>query len=428
MNTITTQDLAGRGAPRSDWQLGTLCVHGGHRATPAEPDLAPPLRRASTFLQHRGTHGLTDSGDFETPLVYARYKSPNVEQLERHLARLEGAEAAVAHGSGIAALFTACLCFARPAGQLDERAAAERPGGGAPIAVPRQIYGGTSALLASELHALGFDAVEYDVLVPESLDEALAHGARLVLAEGLTNPTARVADLPALAARAHAHGARLLVDSTFATPIVQRPLQLGADLVVHSATKALGGHSDLVAGVLLGSSADMQRARGFLKRTGAILDPTAAWLLSRGLATLGLRVRAQCAGANQLAAALVEHAAVARVHHPSLRGDAGHARALALCAPGLFGSVLTIELAGGDSATRPFVAALGLAQDAPSLGGVETLVSIPRVMSHAGQTSAPLAAAGIGPGSVRIAVGIEAPEDLVQDFLQALERLSESTR
>jgi cystathionine beta-lyase/cystathionine gamma-synthase len=341
--------------------------------------------------------------------VYARYASPNVRAVEGHLASLEGAEEAVAFASGTAALHAAVHCLAGPDGC---------------VAVPQQVYGGTAALLANELAAVGVVSVVYDVADPASLDAALARGAGLVLAEGLSNPVVRVADLPILAARAHAHGARLLVDSTFATPVVQRPLELGADLVLHSATKALGGHSDLVAGVLLGGAEDMAALRGFRKRTGAILDPSAAWLLTRGLATLALRVRAQCAGASALAAALSAHPAVARVFHPSLAQDPSHALARRLCAPGLFGSVLTLELAAGDAAARPFVAALELIQDAPSLGGVESLVSIPRVMSHAACSEAELRAAGIGAGAVRIAVGIEAPGDLVRDVERALARVA----
>ncbi len=402
MGPTTTRDL----------DLATRCVHGGRRATPEDPDLAPPLRRASTFLQHPGTHAATDGGDFEGPLVYARYKSPNVEALEGHLAVLEGAEAAVAFGSGMAALHAALWCFSGPEGGGSGTART--------VALPRQVYGGTAALLGAELAEVGVGHVLYDVEDLDSLDAALAAGAELVLAESLSNPTVRVADLPALAARAHARGARLLVDATFATPVVQRPLLHGADLVVHSATKALGGHSDLTAGVLLGRAADMARARGFRKRTGAVLDPTAAWLLTRGLATLALRVRAQCAGAAALAAALARHPAVRRVWHPSLASDPGHALAGRLLEPGLFGSVLTAELAAGDDAARPFVGALHVFQDAPSLGGVESLVSIPRVMSHAGQSTEALRAAGIGPGAVRFAVGIEAPRDLVRDVLQAL--------
>ena len=396
----------------------TLAVHGGRRPSPKDPDVAPPLRRTSTFLQHEGTHASTDAGDWSTPLVYSRYKNPGVEDCEVRLARLEGAERAVLFASGMAAIHAVV------------RAAI--PGSGGRVAMARQIYGGSVALFEGVLAEQGVTLDPFDVDCEDELAACLDRGAALVHVEGISNPVARVADLRRIARQAHAAGAALSVDSTFASPIVQRPLvgaprgaavpppEERADYVVHSATKALGGHSDLTAGVVLGSADLMGPVLHRRKVAGAILDPAAAWLLTRSLATVDLRVRAQCRSAMGIAEALRGVPGVAHVHYPGLASDPSHARALELLEPGLFGSVLAFELEGGDAFTRDLVGHLRLALDAPSLGGVETLVSIPAFMSHVGMSPEERRAAGVGPGCVRVAAGIEDPVDLAADFLAAL--------
>jgi len=387
-------------------RFSTLAVHAGRRPTPQDPDLSPPIRRATTFLQHPAVHELTDAGDWETPLVYSRYGSPNAAEAEEVLAALEGAERAVLFGSGMAAIHAMLLHVF--------------PDGKGQVALARQIYGGTSALLSKALASLGFEVTFFDVRDAADLEAALAAGAGPVHVEGISNPAVAVADLPRLAEQAHRAGALLSVDSTFATPVVQRPLDHGADLVVHSATKALAGHSDVTAGVVLGSSARMEGVAGYRKLTGAILDPAAAWLLRRSLSTLGLRVEAQCRAALALAGALAQRQEVARVHYPGLSDDPGHGLASRVLEGGLYGSMLAFELAGGDDETRGFVSRLRLAVDAPSLGGVETLVSIPHLMSHTGLSEAERLGVGFGPGCVRVACGIEHPDDLIADFIGAL--------
>lgn len=392
--------------PRSTLRPGTVSVHGGRRPTPGDPDIAPPLRRTSTFLQHPGTHAATDAGDWDSPLVYTRYKNPNVEDAERHLAALEQAERAVLFASGMAAIHGVFRGVF--------------PGGRGKLALAQQIYGGTVALLGGHLEELGLETILFDVTCEESLAAALAQSPGLVHVEGISNPVAIVADLERIVDQAHGAGVPVSVDSTFATPICQRPLRFGADYVVHSATKALSGHSDVTAGVVLGSSARLAPVAHARKLAGAILDPAAAWLLSRSLATLDLRVRAQCRGALALSEALEAADGIARVHYPGLPSHRSHALSARMLEPGLFGSVMAFELKGGDGATRDYVSRLRLALDAPSLGGVETLVSIPAVMSHVGFTPEERDAAGIGPGCVRVATGIEDPVDLVNDFLGAL--------
>ncbi|MEM8712700.1 MAG: aminotransferase class V-fold PLP-dependent enzyme [Planctomycetota bacterium] len=399
-------------SPGDELGPSTMAVHGGRRPTPGDPDVSPPLRRSSTFLQHPGTHAATDSGDWTTPLVYTRYRNPNVEDAERRIAALERAEAAALFASGMAAIH-ALLMWAAPKGR-------------GRIAVARQIYGGTTALFDQVLGGevgLDIEALGFDVTDAEELDRILEAGdVSLVHVEGLSNPTSVVADLPRIVRQAHARGVRVSVDSTFATPIVQKPLKLGVDLVVHSATKALSGHSDVTAGVVCGSAEALGKIAQYRKVSGAILDPSAAWLLTRSLATLDLRVRAQCRNAAAIAEALEQEGGdlVRRVHYPGLTSSPSHALAKEVLAPGLFGSMLAFELSAGDEAVRDYVARLRLAIDAPSLGGVETLVSLPVFMSHVGLTSEQRLAAGIGPGCVRVAAGIEDAADLVADFVQAL--------
>jgi cystathionine beta-lyase/cystathionine gamma-synthase len=382
--------------------FATRCVHGPARPTPAQPALAPPIVLSTTFLQSPEVHALTDAGAWDTALVYSRYWNPTVAACEERLASLEGAEGAVLFGSGMAAMHAGLLALAEP---------------GAPIALARQSYGGTRGLVEA-LAALGLPARDFDVGDPESLARALGSGARVVVCESISNPTMQVADVPSIARATHAAGARLLVDATFASPALQRPLELGADLVMHSATKYLGGHTDVSAGVLAGGGSVLRAAREWRKRAGGTLDSHAAYLLDRGVRTLALRVGAACAGAAALAEFLAEHPRVRAVHHPSLASHPSHALgAELLAAPG---AMLAFELAGGDDALRPFVGRLELALDAPSLGGVETLVSLPRFMSHAAWTDEQRRAAGIRAGLVRVSVGIEDPRDLVADFDRAL--------
>ncbi|MCP3915586.1 MAG: aminotransferase class I/II-fold pyridoxal phosphate-dependent enzyme [bacterium] len=385
-------------------RMQTLCVHGGRAPEESDPALAPSIQLSSTFVQFPSTHALTDAGNWDEPLVYSRYKNPTCADVEMRLAALEGAQRAVVFGSGTAAMHAGILALAEP---------------GKPIALPRQLYGGTLDLARSELERLGFAPLDFDLGDPASLATVLDEGASLVVCESLSNPVLSVADLPSIADAAHARGARLLVDATFATPVLQRPLELGADLVMHSATKYFGGHSDLTAGVLCGGAEVGERAWQLRKRLGAILDAHSAFLLDRGLKTLVLRMREQCKNALHLAHVLDATPGVVRVHYPGLESHPDHALAARLLNGGA-GGVLSFEIEGGDEALRPYVGRLRLAFDAPSFGGVETLVSLPAFMSHVGLSPEERLRAGIRPGLVRVAVGIEDPADLADDFASAL--------
>lgn len=384
-------------------RLATRCVHAGARPGPGSPGLVPTIDRSTTFVQFPETQALTDAGRWEEALVYSRYANPTLALVEERIADLEGASGSLLFGSGQAAMASALYACLEP---------------GAPVAGAHELYGGTLDLLES-LEGQGHEYLRFAVSSAQDLDRVLAAGARLVVCESISNPATVVADLPRMAQQVHAVGGLLLVDATFASPALQRPLEHGVDLVMHSATKALAGHSDVTAGVV--STADrklLSKVWNWRKRLGGILDPGAAYLLDRGMRTLVLRVRAQCEGASALAAALAARPEVRAVYHPSCTSHPDYELAARLLdGPG---SVLSFELAAGDGAMREFVGRLNLACDAPSLGGVETLVSLPRFMSHAFLDDAGRRAAGIGDGMVRVAVGIEDPRDLVADFLGAL--------
>jgi cystathionine beta-lyase/cystathionine gamma-synthase len=377
----------------------TRAVHAGD--PPREPGgpVVNPIVQSATFFSHPGGAG---------PVLYQRYgNAPNHVQLERRVAALEGAEDAVAVASGMAAFACALLSLLES---------------GDHVVATRDIYGGTHQLLEAELPRLGIRTTFADLFSP-GWTEALRPETRVVLAETPTNPLVRVLDLAAVAEAAHRHGAAVVVDCTFASPVNFRALAHGADLVVHSATKYLGGHSDLTAGVAAGSAARVAAVRDRARAWGPTLDPHAAWLLERGLKTLAVRMERHNQNGVEVARWLEAHPAVARVHHPSLPSHRDHPVA-ARTLDG-FGGMVGVELRGGAAAAARFVEALELAKAAPSLGGVETLVSEPRHTSHAGMTPEGRAALGIPDGFVRLSLGIEDAADLIADFAGGLRAAAE---
>jgi len=340
-------------------------------------------------------------------MVYTRYNNPTIAAVEERLAATEGAEAALAFGSGMAAITSTLLAFLSP---------------GDRILAQREIYGGSFEFLNAWAPRLGFHVDWFSLRDLGALDTLLAGKPRIVYAETPTNPLLRLVDLERLAARAHAAGALLVVDNTFATGLLQRPLALGADVAVHSATKYLGGHSDLVAGAAMGSAARMAAVWKARKIFGGCIDPQAAWLLERSIQTLPLRLERACANARAIAAHLAEHRFVERVHYPGLPSHPDHALAKAQMSD--FGAMLTVELGGDLAAAARFVDHLKLFQLAASLGGVESLVSVPVASSHFALTPAERAEAGVTDGMVRLSVGIEDTADLIADLDQALAHAS----
>jgi len=367
--------------------------------TPLAPDLSPAA-----------VHVYTDLDDYDAAATgerpghyYGRNSNSNRKMLEDAVAELEGAEAGVATGSGMAALHVAILALA------------PKP---VTIVATRELYGGTMSLLRQDLEPAGYEAHFVDVTDPDAV-KAATNGAGLVLIETITNPLCRVPDIEAIAAMARDRGVPVLVDNTFASPVLCRPMELGATAVMHSATKYLGGHSDLVAGVVVGSTALMGAARSRAVRTGTTLGPFDAWLALRGIRTLEVRMRRHSDNSLALARAMRTVPGVAKVHHPLLEESPSFAVATRLLPQGA-GGMMAFDLEGGRAAVQRMMSRLQLVAFAASLGGVETTISYPVITSHRGLTPEERAQLGVGAGTVRVSVGIEDAEDIVADFAQAL--------
>ena len=337
--------------------------------------------------------------------IYTRDANPNQAVLERLVARLEGAEAGLACASGMGAI-TAALLAGLKAGDR--------------IVASDALYGRTAGLIRGPLAALGVQATFADLTTNATAARALSEPAAAVIVETVSNPLLTLPDLPALAGLAHAAGARLIVDNTFATPYHCRPLVHGADVVVHSGTKYFGGHSDVTNGVLVGGADFVRQARQVMTTLGAPASPFDCWLTVRGIKTLALRMERAAANAKIVATYLAgcEDRVVA-VHYPGLSSHPQHQRARDLLCNG-FGAMVAFELRGGEAAATAFVRGLRRIRLAPSLADVSTTISHPSKTSHRGMSEQARQAAGIRPGLIRLSVGIEHPDDIITDLRTAL--------
>ena len=354
-----------------------------------------PIYQTSTFI--------SDDVDRNRGWTYSRGGNPTRAALERCLASLEGAAHGFAFGSGLAAEDTV-LRLLRP---------------GDHVVVPRDLYGGTFRLLARVWEPAGLAFSPTDLSDPVALETAWRDSTRLVWVESPTNPRLEIVDIAAVARRAEERGAWCAVDNTFASPYLQRPLELGAHIVVHSTTKYLGGHSDVLGGFVGTSDAGLAERFALLQNaTGPVPGPLDCFLVLRGLKTLALRMERHCANARAVAHMLLDHPAVAAVHYPGLPGHPGHD--LAARQMSGFGGMVSFTLAGGAGAARAFCARTRIFALGGSLGGVESLVSYPPTMSHAAMEGTDLAA---DPALVRLSVGVEAAVDLLADLRQALDGL-----
>ena len=335
--------------------------------------------------------------------IYGRNTNPTVAAFEDKVRDLEGAEAATSFASGMAAISNTLFTLLSP---------------GDRVVSIKDTYGGTNKLFIEFLPRFQIEVSLCDTTNHEAIEAAVAQGCKLLYLETPTNPTIKVVDIGRLAAAARRHGALVVVDNTFATPINQRPLELGADLVVHSATKFLGGHADALGGVVCGPRALVSRIYHFREINGACLEPMSAYLLLRGMKTLHLRVRQQNASAFQIARFLESHPRVAKVFYPGLASHENHDVACRQMSG--FGGVLSFALHGGFDAVKSFLPRLRYANLAANLGAVETVAGPPATTSHVESTAEERAASGIPEALIRYSVGIEDVEDLIADLRQAL--------
>ncbi len=398
--------MSKRGKSRGD---RTRAVHGSREQ--AGGGMSTPIERSTTFgfesleamnaEQARGRDGV----------FYQRTGHPTVRACERHLAELEGAEDALLFGSGMAAIAAVMLAHLSS---------------GDHVVALHQSYGGTHDLLRWGAERFGWSVDFVDARTPAEWARSFRPNTRLLHVESPTNPMNVIVGIAAAAELAHARGARLSVDNTFASPLGQHPLELGADVVCYSATKSIGGHSDLMAGVVTGACETIDRVWKVRKVFGSISTPDVAWQIERSLKTLPLRIAAQNATALMLATHLSAHPIVASVAYPGLASHPGHALAARQMSHG-FGPVVSFDVAGGGEAARTVVEALRLVHHAPSLGSAESLVSLPAFTSHIQLGQEGRARAGIPEGLVRFSAGLEDAEDLRADLDQALAKVPART-
>lgn len=383
---------------------GTRAVHGPPQREMAQRPLVPPVYRSTTFVLDSAQQAAEVFAGREPGWTYSRTEGPTAAAFADAVAALEGAAAGQAFASGMAAISTTVLALTAA---------------GARVVAPREVYGGTWSLLVRQLSRFGVRTDFVDLTDLAAVERALP-GAALLWGEVMANPNMTVADLPGLSALARAAGVPFAVDATFASPAVCRPLEHGVDLVVHSATKYLGGHSDATGGVVVGPAGLVDRIGQLRHDLGGSLAPDEAALLSRGLQTLPLRVARQCTTALEVAGALQEQPAVAAVDHPGLPGHRSHDLATRLFDPGRYGAVVTVTPFGGRAAGMALVDGLQLIERATSLGGTVSKAVHVATTTHQMLDEQGLRAAGIDPGAVRLSIGLEDPEDLVADLVQAL--------
>ncbi len=385
--------------------FATRAIHLGYNPMEHEGALTPPLHLTSTFAFETAEAGGEIFAGDRPGHIYSRISNPTLDLLERRVADLEGAEAGLALASGMGAITAIFWTLLSP---------------GDEVIVDKTLYGCTFAFMHHGLRKFGITITHVDLTNPDNLTAAMTERTRLVYFETPANPNMRLVDISAVAAIAHAGGAQVVVDNTYATPYLTTPIALGADLVLHSATKYLGGHGDLVAGVVVGRAEAVSEIRlvGMKDMTGAVMAPFNAMLILRGLKTLALRMERHCASARVVAEWLEAHPEVAKVHYPGLAGFGQYALARRQMA--LPGAMIAFELKGGLEAGRRMMNGLRMIARAVSLGDAETLIQHPASMTHSTYTPEERAKHGIGDGLIRLSVGLEDVADILNDLDDAL--------
>lgn len=386
--------------------FNTKAVHGGAFRNEFG-SLGIPIYQTSTFIFENAEQGARRFALEEPGYIYSRLGNPTVNALEEKVALLEGAEVAVATSSGMGAITSTIWPFIQA---------------GDNIVASKTLYGCTYAYLAHGVSKLGVEVTFVDVSDPENVRKAMKENTKIVYLETPANPTMSLTDIEAIAKIAHeVEGCRVIVDNTFATPYLQNPLKLGANIVVHSATKYLNGHGDIIAGVSCGTAEDMAQVRlvGLKDMTGSVMSAHEAFLMMRGMKTLGVRMDRHCDNAMKVAEFLETHPAVEKVYYPGLKSFEQYD--LACKQMKKPGAMMSFEVKGGIDAGRKIMNSVKLCSLAVSLGDTETLIEHPASMTHSTYSPEELAAAGIPEGLVRLSVGLEDVEDIIEDLKQALD-------
>ncbi|MBP7664344.1 MULTISPECIES: methionine gamma-lyase [unclassified Shewanella] len=396
------QDVSGK-----MWKAATQVIHGGHERE-AFGALVTPLYQSATFVFESAQQGGERFAGNEPGYIYTRLGNPTTAELERKMAILEGAEAAAATASGMGAVSAALLANLQMGDHL---------------VASNAVYGCTYALMTTQFARFGIEVSLVDFSSEAEIEAAIQSNTKVIFCETPVNPHLQVFDLAAIATIAKRHQLVSIVDNTFMTPLLQRPLDFGIDLVIHSATKYLNGHGDVIAGIVCGSEEQLHKVKyEILKDIGAVISPHDAWLILRGLKTLDVRLQRHCDSAQRVAEFLAEHPSITRVYYPGLKSHQGHKfigqqmkRA---------GGVIAFELAANLEEAMAFVGYLKLFSIAVSLGDAESLIQHPASMTHSPYTPEARAAAGIGDNLLRISIGLEDCDDIIADLNQALARLA----
>lgn len=391
--------------------FSTRAIHSGHDPREHHGALNPPIYLNATYAFDSTQQGQNRFLGEEPGYIYSRVGNPTETVLEEKLALLEGGEAALAVASGMGAITSVIWSFVEP---------------GDEIVADKTLYGCTYAFLTEGIRKFGVSLRFVDFTQPHELEQALSPKTRFVFFETPANPNMRIIDVARVCELAHKVGARVIVDNTYCTPYLQRPMESGADFVVHSATKYLGGHGDLIAGAVVGPREDIQKIHfyGVKDMTGAVISPFDAFLVIRGLKTLEVRMDRHCRSAHQLAEMIEAHPAVSVVHYPGLASHPEHELAKRQMSD--FGGMIAFELKGGYEAGVRFMDSVQLAMRAVSLGDAETLVQHPASMTHITYPPEERLKHGISEGLVRLSVGLENVEDIMEDIRQALDRSRET--
>jgi len=391
---------------KSDMDIATLAVHGVRGLDPQTGALIAPIVQASTFAYLDAETGRAILAEEIPGYIYTRMTNPTIESFENNLAALEKAEGALAFASGMAAITATILAFCRP---------------GENVVAPFIIYGGTNGALRNSLAQMGI--VVNWAATPDAADfaKAVDKNTRLIIAETPANPNLAITDIGRVAQVAKEHGIPLAVDSTFATPILQQPITLGADLVMHSCTKYICGHGDTLGGVVAGKQEHLALIKKVRTDLGGVQSPLNAWLLDRGLRTLAVRMERHCLNAALVADFLYRHPKLEKVYYPGLPSNPYHQLADRQMAD--FGGMVSFELPGGFAAASRFLNSLKVCIQAVSLGDVATLACHPASTTHRSYSPEELTRAGLSPDLIRISVGLEAVVDILNDIEQALDKV-----